>query len=172
MRLVAVVVKDMQPSRILANVSQLLKPGGYLQWEEHYTADARTVLGSAWEEPAPGKFPGVDRLCRLMSDRLSTSDGSRQLLGSRDWLKTLDRTMEEGGFEEVKRVVYPDSPLMGMFWNDVYVSSTEEFAQQMLKVDPDLGKELEEMIKRVEKEKRDGAWLSNPKAVFLGRRKA
>lgn len=171
MRLVAVVVKDMQPARILANVSQLLKPGGYLQWEEHYTADAKVIHGSGWEEPAAGKFPGVDRLCRLMADQLSTSDGSKLLLGSRDWLTTLDRTMEEGGFEEVRRMVYPDAPVMGMFWNDVYVSSVEEFAQQMLKVDPELGRELGEMIERVEKEKRDGAWLSNPKAVFLGRRK-
>lgn len=170
MRLVAVVVKDMQPGRILANVAQLLKPGGYLQWEEHYTAEARVVHGTDRTPPA-GEFPGVDRLCRLMSEQLSTSDGSRLLLGSRDWLVTLDRTIEDGGFEDVRRVVYPDAPVMGMFWNDVYVSSVEEFAQQMLKVDPELGKELQEMIDRIEKEKRQGAWLLNPKAVFLGRRK-
>lgn len=170
MRLVAVVVKDMQPGRILANVAQLLKPGGYLQWEEHYTAEARVVHGVERNPPA-GEFPGVDRLCRLMAEQLSTSDGSKQLLGSRDWLVTLDKTMEEGGFEEVRRVVYPDAPVMGMFWNDVYVSSVEEFALQMLKVDPELGKELQEMIKQVEEEKRKGAWLLNPKAVFLGKRK-
>lgn len=171
MRLVAVVVKDMQPARILANVAQLLKPGGYLQWEEHYTADAKVVIGSAWEHPAAGEFPGVDRLCRLMSDPLTTLDGSKPLLGLRDWLVTLDRTMEDGGFEDVRRIVYSDAPAMGMFWNDVYVSSVEEFAQQMLRVDPALGRELQEMIERIEKEKRQGAWLSNPKAVFLGRRK-
>lgn len=173
MRLVAVVVKDAQPARILANVAQLLKPGGYIQWEEHYTADARVVHGSDWSKvPPPEQFPGVQRLCRLMADSLSTSDGSKLLLGSRDWLATLDRTMEEEGFEEVRKVVYPDAPVMGMFWNDVYVASVEEFAVQMLKVDPELGKELQEMIERVEKEKRQGAWLSNPKAVFLGKRKA
>ncbi|KAK7699108.1 hypothetical protein SLS64_011885 [Diaporthe eres] len=171
MRLVAVVVKDMQPGRILANVAQLLKPGGYLQWEEHYTAEARVVHGSEGRLPPAGEFPGVDRLCRLMSEQLSTSDGSKLLLGSRDWLMTLDRTIEDGGFEEVRRVVYPDAPVMGMFWNDVYVSSVEEFAQQMLKVDPELGKELQDMIDRIENEKRQGAWLLNPKAVFLGRRK-
>lgn len=171
MRLVAVVIKDMNPGRILANVVQLLKPGGYLQWEEHYTADAKVVHGSEWKLPAAGEFPGVDRLCRLMSDQLNTSDGSKLLLGSRDWLTTLDRTMEEQGFEDVRRVVYPDAPVMGMFWNDMYVLSVEEFAQQMLRVDPDLGRELQQMIERIEKEKREGAWLSNPKAVFLGKRK-
>lgn len=171
MRLVAVVVKDMQPGRILANVAQLLKPGGYLQWEEHYTADAKVIHGSRGRVPPAGEFPGVDRLKHLMADPLSTSDGSKPLLGSRDWLTTLDRTLEDGGFEEVRRIVYPDAPVMGMFWNDVYVASVEEFALQMLKVDPGLGKELQEMIERIEKEKRQGAWLSNPKAVFLGKRK-
>ncbi|ROW00293.1 hypothetical protein VMCG_07250 [Cytospora schulzeri] len=148
MRLVAVVIKDVKhPARILANVAQLLKPGGYLQWEEHYTADAK----------------------HLMADPLSASDGSL-LLGSRDWLTTLDRTLQDGGFEDVRRVVYRDAPVMGMFWNDVYVASVEEFALQMLKVDPDLGKELQVMVERVGKEKRQGAWLSNPKAVFLSKR--
>lgn len=171
MRLVAVVVKDMQPARILANVAQLLKPGGYLQWEEHYSAEAKVVHGSEWRAPAAGEFPGVDRLCRLMASPLHTSDGTQLLLGSRDWLTTLDRTMEDEGFEKVRRVVYPDAPVMGMFWNDIYVSSAEEFAMQMLHVDPDLRRELQEMIGQIEKEKREGAWLSNPKAVFLGRRK-
>lgn len=172
MRLIAVVVKDAQPARILANVAQLLKPGGYLQWEEHYTPETRVVHGSDWGTvPTPAEFPGVQRLCRMMADSLHMSDGSKLLLGSRDWLATLDRTMEDGGFEEVRKVVYPDAPVMGMFWNDVYVASAEEFAQQMLRMDPSLGKELQEMIERVEKEKRQGAWLSNPKAVFLGKRK-
>ncbi|KUI72921.1 hypothetical protein VM1G_08237 [Cytospora mali] len=170
MRLVAVVVKDMQPARILANVAQLLKPGGYLQWEEHYTADAQVVHGSGGRVPPPDEFPGVDRLKHLMADPLNASDGSL-LLGSRDWLTTLDRTLQDGGFEEVRRFVYPDAPVMGMFWNDVYVASVEEFALQMLTVDPNLGKELQGMIERIEKEKRQGAWLSNPKAVFLGKRK-
>ena len=173
MRLVVVVVKDGQPARILANVAQLLKPGGYLQWEEHYTAEARVVHGSDWATvPTADEFPGVQRLCRIMADPLSTSDGSKLLLGSRDWLASLDRTMEAEGFEEVRRFVYPDAPVMGMFWNDVYVASVEEFALQMLEVDPKLGKELQEMIERVGKEKRQGAWLSNPKGVFLGKRKA
>lgn len=176
MRLVAVVVKDPRhhPARVLANVAQLLRPGGYLQWEEHYTADARVVRGSSSErvpQAADGdEFPGLDRLRRLMACPLSASDGTL-LLGPRDWLATLDRTMEDGGFEEVRRVVYPDAPVMGMWWNDVYVQSAEEFALQMLRVDPELGRELQEMAGRVEKEKRQGAWLSNPKAVFLGRRK-
>jgi hypothetical protein len=173
MRLIAVVVKDAQPGRVLANVAQLLKPGGYLQWEEHYTADARVVHGSDWDKVPPAdEFPGVQRLCRLMADPLSTSDGSKLLLGSRDWLASLERTMDNQGFEEVRKRVYSDVAVMGMFWNDVYVASVEEFALQMLEVDPRLGKELQEMVERVEREKRQGAWLSNPKAVFLGKRKA
>lgn len=173
MRLIAVVIKDARPDRILANVAQLLKPGGYLQWEEHYTADARVVHGSDWTRiPPADEFPGVQRLYHMMAESQSTSDGSKLLLGSRHWLTTLDRTIEDEGFEDVRRRVYTDASVMGMFWNDIYVSSVEEFALQMLRVDPKLGNELQEMIERVQKEKRQGAWLSNPKAVFLGRRKA
>lgn len=170
MRLVAVVVKDMQPGRILANVAQLLKPGGYLQWEEHYTADARVLHGRE-RAPGPGEFPGLDRLRRLMACPLTTSDGSTPLLGSRDWLVALDRTMEDAGFDEVRRYVCHDDPNKGAFWVDVYVASVEEFALQMLRLDPELGQELQEMVGLVEEEKREGVWLSNPKAVFLGRRK-
>ncbi|KAI3390859.1 hypothetical protein diail_8469, partial [Diaporthe ilicicola] len=170
MRLVAVVIKDMRPERILANVAQLLRPGGYLQWEEHYTADAKVVHGSDGRNPAAGEFPGVDRLCRLMSDPLSAPDGT-PLIGSRDWLLTLDRTLEQGGFDGVRGIVYPDAPVMGMFWNDVYAASVDEFALQMLRVYPELACEFQELVRQIEEEKRQGAWLSNPKAVFLGRRK-
>ncbi|KAK2616151.1 hypothetical protein N8I77_002858 [Diaporthe amygdali] len=169
MRLVAVVVKDMQPARILANVAQLLKAGGYLQWEEHYSADAKVVHGSE-RVPAAGEFPGVEHLRRLMASPLNASDGSL-LLGSRDWLTTLDRTLMDEGFDEVRRLVYPDSPVMGMFWNDVYTASVDEFALQMLRLDPKLGRELQRLVGQVEEEKRQGAWLLNPKAVFLGKRK-
>lgn len=172
MRLIAVIIKDAQPDRILANVAQLLKPDGYLQWEEHYTDDARVVHGSDWINiPPADEFPGVQRLYRMMAESLNTSDGSKLLLGSRHWLGTLEHTIENEGFEEVRKRVYSDASVMGMFWNDVYVSSVEEFALQMLRVDPELGSELQEMIERVQKEKRQGAWLSNPKAVFLGKLK-
>ncbi|KAG8164408.1 hypothetical protein KVR01_006326 [Diaporthe batatas] len=172
MRLIGVVIKDAQPARILANVAQLLRPGGYLQWEERYTPEARVMHGSDWNSiPPADEFPGVQPLYHVMNDSLSTSDGSRLLLGSRHWLDTLERTIEDEGFEEVRRVLYRDAPAMGMFWNDVYVASVEELTLRMLGVDPVLGNELQEMIERVETEKRMGVWLSSPKAVFLGRRK-
>jgi hypothetical protein len=40
----------------------------------------------------------------------------------------------------------------------------------MLKRDPKLARSLSEMIRDMNQEKLTGAWVSNPKAVFLGRR--
>jgi hypothetical protein len=47
----------------------------------------------------------------------------RLLLGSRDWLRTLISTFETHGFEDVRRIDYPDRPHMGAFWTDMYFSS-------------------------------------------------
>lgn len=54
--------------------------------------------------------------------------------------------MEDAGLEEARGLVYPDAPAVGLFWNGIYVASVDEFALRvLLHVDPELGRELQEM---------------------------
>ncbi|CEJ82790.1 hypothetical protein VHEMI02838 [[Torrubiella] hemipterigena] len=46
---------------------------------------------------------------------LRRQDVSSKLLGSRDWLKTLDATTEQEGFENVRKIIYQDSAYLGTF---------------------------------------------------------
>lgn len=63
-RLVTVVVKNNDPRPVLANLTKLLKPGGYLQWDEtdtmNYTIE--TVPGVSGEnlERLFDQFVGTD----------------------------------------------------------------------------------------------------------------
>ncbi|CEJ82416.1 hypothetical protein VHEMI02482 [[Torrubiella] hemipterigena] len=166
MRLVAVVVMDQDPEKILKNVKLLLKPGGYIQWEEHYTPDAQVLTAAG---VVTTEFPGLTGMRDLLARPLNATDGSK-LLGCRDWLLTLDSTMEKEGFENVRKIIYQDSAHMGTFYTDMYATTAEEFAELMLKRDPALAKQLTEMISKLHEEKLTGAWVSNPKAVFLGQR--
>lgn len=92
MRLVAVVVMDQDPEKILKNVKMLLsklsqlpsimlpytnelepEPGGYIQWEEHYTADANVISASG---DVTTEYPGLTGMRDLLAQPLNATDGT------------------------------------------------------------------------------------------------
>ena len=62
-------------------------------------------------------------------------------------------------------------PLVADFASHRYIQTAEEFASQMLDNDPAFAQDLTEHITAAHAEKSTGAWVSNPKAVFLGQLK-
>ncbi|KAL9619366.1 MAG: hypothetical protein Q9160_006046 [Pyrenula sp. 1 TL-2023] len=63
-RLIALVIKNNDPSVIIKNLTKMLKPGGHLQWEEYYTE--HSSLRHA-QSPSP-ETPALERVRRMMTD--------------------------------------------------------------------------------------------------------
>ncbi|KAJ5094156.1 hypothetical protein N7456_010017 [Penicillium angulare] len=143
-RLITVVVKNNDPRPILANLRKLLKPGGYLQWDEVDTigCSIKTV-------------PGVSaaNLDTLFS----------QLKGRDTWKYELKRIMDENGYTDSMLYTYEYGLGMARFWNDVYVSTWKEFADNALKTPEESGK----LERNAMMETLNGASIMVPKLVWV-----
>ncbi|CAI6101421.1 unnamed protein product [Clonostachys chloroleuca] len=145
-RLITVVVKNNDPRPVLANLRKLLKPGGYLQWDEVDTINCSIQT-----------IPGISgsNLDKLFS----------QLRGNDTWKGQLTDIMNENGYSDSCLYSYWYGHCMSRFWSDVYVSTWKEFADNALKT-PEVSRELE--AKAME-EARSGAAIWVPKLVWVTR---
>ncbi|KAI0387253.1 hypothetical protein F5Y04DRAFT_286477 [Hypomontagnella monticulosa] len=146
-RLITVVVKNNDPRPILTTLTKLLKPGGYLQWDEVDT------IGSSIKT-----VPGVS------GENLDTLFD--QLRGKDTWKYQLTEIMDENGYTSSKLYTYEYEREVARFWNDVYVSTWKEFADNALKT-PEVSNELE---RKAMDEARNGAAIHVPKLVWVGRK--
>ncbi|RYP41314.1 hypothetical protein DL769_011580 [Monosporascus sp. CRB-8-3] len=146
-RLITVVVKDNDPRPVLANLKKLLKPGGYLQWDE-----VDTIGCSIKTVPAVS----AENLDKLFS----------QLKGRDTWKYNLIEIMNENGYTDSLLYTYEYGLGIARFWNDVYVSTWKEFADNVLKT-PEVSKELE---RRGMEETRNGAAIMVPKLVWVAKK--
>ncbi|KAI1157675.1 hypothetical protein F5B18DRAFT_150179 [Nemania serpens] len=146
-RLITVVVKNDDPRPVLKNLRKLLKPGGYLQWDEVDTigCSIKTVPGVA-----------ADTLDELFS----------QLKGRDTWKYSLIDIMDTNGFSGSLLYTYEYGLRTARLWNDVYVSTWKEFAESVLKT-PEVSHELE--LKAMQ-EVRDGAAIMVPKLVWISQK--
>ncbi|KAJ5287689.1 hypothetical protein N7478_003375 [Penicillium angulare] len=143
-RLITVVVKNNDPRPILANLKKLLRPGGYLQWDEVDTigCSIKTVPGNS-----------ADNLDTLFS----------QLKGRDTWKYELKRIMDESGYTGSVLYTYEYGLGMARFWNDVYVSTWKEFADNALKNPEESGK----LERNAMMETLNGASIMVPKLVWV-----
>ncbi|KAL2021312.1 hypothetical protein VTK56DRAFT_7283 [Thermocarpiscus australiensis] len=146
-RLITVVIKNDDPRPVLANLTKLLKPGGYLQWGEVDT------IGCSIQT-----VPGVsaENLEKLFS----------QLRGRDTWKSRLTQIMDENGYTGSRLHTYAYGLDMARFWNDVYVSTWKEFAEKALKT-PEESSRLEQ---KAMDEVRRGAAVMVPKLVWVAKK--
>ncbi|CAI7616428.1 unnamed protein product [Penicillium manginii] len=143
-RLITVVVKNNDPRPILANLNKLLRPGGYLQWDE-----VDTIGCSIKTVPGISAF----NLDALLS----------QLKGHDTWKYELTRIMDENGYTESTLYTYEYGLEMARFWSDVYMSTWKEFADNALKT-PEASRKLEHNAMM---ETLNGASIMVPKLVWV-----
>ncbi|RDH31100.1 hypothetical protein BDQ94DRAFT_172541 [Aspergillus welwitschiae] len=143
-RLITVVVKNNDPRPILANLKKLLRPGGYLQWDEVDTigCSIKSVPGTS-----------ASNLDALFS----------QLKGYDTWKYGLTQIMDENGFTGSMLYTYEYGLGNARFWSDVYVSTWKEFAENALKT-PEASKKLEHNAMM---ETLNGASIMVPKLVWV-----
>ncbi|KAL9122036.1 MAG: hypothetical protein Q9187_001413 [Circinaria calcarea] len=155
-RLVLLVIPDNNPVPVIQNLATMLKPGGYLQWDEQSSFEHRVLTVS------PSLPTGaLQQMHKLM-------DGHGRL----EWTLQLPTSMNENGFEHAEIYSYQDSIYLAKAHSDMLLVMLEEFAAGIAKSkgEAEAGK-VQELIQRVYQESQGGAALSVPKIVCVARKK-
>ncbi|KAI4168973.1 MAG: hypothetical protein LQ343_006004 [Gyalolechia ehrenbergii] len=119
-RHVQLVIKDNDPAPIVKNLRALLKPNGYLQWDEvnppaKYLEKVDTSLATPALETLFMKFtvPKKDQV-------------------TKDWKDTLLTTLNAHGFKNSELITYKPSLSHLKFWHDMYMQAWEEFIGRIM----------------------------------------
>ena len=156
-RLVTLAMRSRDAASVVQNVSQLLKPGGWLQWEEPDVTDT-VIMHTAGES---GKVDTVKKMDYLMKTH-----------GSDDWVLKLATMMKEvGGFAEVEEYrVKPKLSIMKFHmdnslgsWSEI-ISSQPEGSEQR--------KNYEQLAIDLLEEVKQGAAHAVTKLVCVGKKAA
>jgi len=107
------VLRDQGPEGVIKNVMQLLKPGGFLQWDERaLTLDiAMTRAG----------------VTKAMEDLRETMLEAFKTYGTdKSWIDNLDKAFDSCGLVEVKNARYPIHKTMTGYLTDLMFQTLEE----------------------------------------------
>ncbi|KAL4950110.1 hypothetical protein BDW69DRAFT_172827 [Aspergillus filifer] len=111
------VIPDSNLTPILTAASELLKPGGFLQWEE--------TRGDRWivESPSP-------QTSRMACDSIvQILNGGMQQRGIRnDWVDVLDTHLDQFGFQSAQLIVQDKRKQDYKGWTEDYLMVWEELA--------------------------------------------
>lgn len=149
-RLILLVI-DKDPVPVLTNLAKLLKPGGYIQWEEHDLT--RTVVYGKEEGL---KVDGHILLDKVMKGRFFP------------WVLNLPETMSNNGFENARCYRFPPKREYSRYMTEVHILS---FVEILAKLE-DLEKRslFTTMVQKVSEEVPHGAAHGVTKAVFLAKK--
>ena len=150
-RLLFVVVQDEDPKPILENLMLLLKPGGYLQWDEldvsgSYVLKVRDDV-QAFE---------IERTRRSLNQ-----------IGQ--WVGRLPNSMSECGLVQERIWRYQERKDLAMAVFENHLAKDAEMAATRLKGTAE-GEALQRSIKLMHHESREGAVICTPKVVCVGRK--
>ena len=156
-RLVLLVIPNNDAAPVVRNVAKLLKPGGYLQWEE-LDAFNHTVVRTNHSLSTPA----FDEMWHVMHGA-----------GRLEWALRLPQTMDENGFVGSRLYHYNDSLGMLRAHSDVYLLMLEELAggiEREGRNERAMG--LQDLVQRLQGEGLVGAAMAVPKVVAVGRKEA
>lgn len=155
-RLLLLVVTNANAVSVLQRLARLLKPGGYLQWEElsgfeHRVATVNpTIQTTAFQE-----------MHKIM-------DGHGRL----EWILQLPTSMSENGFEDTAIHQYLDGMDLAKAHSDMLLIMLEEFGAGIAKSKGEgEGTKMQQLIERIHQESQKGAAMYVPKLVCVGRKR-
>lgn len=158
MRLLVLVVQKSNPLPIIEKVFQMLKPGGYIQWDDLNYPDSKVVKSKALT-PSPAHDSFLEFV---------------QSNGRNDWIMDLPNhlTQGHGGFEDAQLFNYTDRPELYKANGDQYILFLEELSARLKiggKVED--GRNLDRMIRGLAEESKQGVGLSMHRAVCVARKR-
>ena len=151
-RLLALVIEQGDPRSVLRNLLVMLKPGGYLQWDDIDSSE----------------------MCVKKVDSLLQAPALEQLRemsyanGRNDWILQLPRSASEEGFQDAILYHFGDSIELARAFNEQHLLTMEEFALGLTKI----GKKKEalrfyKVIGDAYQESLKGAALCIPRVVCV-----
>jgi len=150
--LVLAIEEDKLPS-IIQKLQKMLKPNGYLQWDELDLVHMRVKKISP-DIPSPA----LDQLVTL------SKAGGRY-----DWTFKIKEVMEKEGFKDVSLELVGDPPELVRPMNELHLMSMEEIAVGFLKRGQlEMGNRIYGLIKEAYVEATKGATLYFPRIVCVG----
>lgn len=154
-RLLVLVVESKNPRPILRNLRKLLKPGGYLQWDE-----LDTVNMSVKKVDPNLATPALDQLRDW-----SWADGRH------DWTVRLPEFCAEEGFPDAQADFVGDPPELARVFNEQHLLTAEEFAEGLAKLGkPEVASKYFRIVEEAYEESISGAALCVPRVVCVARK--
>ncbi|KAI9706641.1 MAG: hypothetical protein M1836_003650 [Candelina mexicana] len=147
------VIKNDNVMPVVENLRALLKPNGYLQWDE-VDPEANYIART----DAATSTPALDHLFNKF--KIPKGEG-----GTANWKHQLPAIMNAHGFADSKLHSYEPSPSSYRFWHDLYMQSWEEFIKRAMGgLDA-----AEDLIAAAGAEARSGAVIVYPMRVWVAR---
>ena len=117
-RLLVLIVENKNPGAIIRNLHKMLKPGGYLQWDE------LDCVNMCVKKVDPGlQAPALEQL-----KEWSWADGKHE------WTVRIPGFLTEEGFRDAKIEHFGDSPELIRELNKQHLLTVEEFAEGLVKL--------------------------------------
>ncbi|KAF2114305.1 UMTA methyltransferase family protein [Lophiotrema nucula] len=151
-RLVVLVLTGENTQSFVKKLMQLLKPGGYLQWDELDCVNMRVrKVNPAIASPA---LDEIHSLCY---------SGGRH-----DWTLTIPEMLAEEEFTNTSMTKFGDKPGLARAFNDQHMLTMEEFAAGMIRVGKhDVANKAFDLIGKAHGESVRGATLCIPRIVVV-----
>lgn len=154
-RLLILVLSGVDLSKPLANFLKLLKPGGYIQWDE---IDAVNI-----HVKKPNNMTEAPALEELRTACYSN--------GRHDWTRDLPHLLAQSGFQTPKLHWYDETPELVRAFNDQHLMTMEEFAARLTQTGQHAGAaDFRRIIAQSYQECLNGAALSMPRVVVVAQR--
>jgi SAM-dependent methyltransferase len=154
-RLLVMVIEG-NPEVVVRNISKMLKPGGYLQWDELDCVNMRVKK--------------VDAGCQ--STALDQLREMSYAGGRYNWTLQIPRFMSDEGFLDVKMEHYDDGPSLIRAFNEQHLLTMEEFAHRLANVgQQEAASKFYRLISEGYQESVTGAALCIPRVVCVGQKK-
>ena len=150
-RLALLVVRGNDPRPILRNVLELLKPGGYLQWDELNVFEA--YVASTSRAVSTEKFQRAQELTDL-----------RRL----EWVRELRGIVAQSGFEEAQDFKYECDLTLAKYYQDMQFLVMEEEAANAASVERKA--EVYKAINMTYEESKKGIARCTPKIVIVAKK--
>ena len=154
-RLLVLVIEKGDPRSVLRNLLAMLKPGGYLQWDDLDCPgmSVKTIDPSV-------EAPSLNQL-REMS----------YANGRHDWVLQIPRFACEVGFEDVNLYHFGDGNELARAFNEQHLLTMEEFAVNLTKIgEHDGASRFHRLVRDGYRESMKGAAFCIPRIVCVARK--